>query len=66
MSYDETQEQNLKQINISTRDSIEYLAVQILIAQNDLKTIDIEDYPNLMSDLKEIIKELQLAYSRIF
>lgn len=66
MSYDETQEQNLKQISISTRDSIEYLAVQILVAQNDLKTIDTKDYQNLMSDLKEIIKELQSAYSRVF
>ncbi len=46
-----------------TRDSLGMLAVQVLVARYDLKTMD---YATMVSKLHEIIEELHQAYMVIF
>lgn len=46
-----------------TRDSLGYLAVQILAAKNDLSQEN--DYDHLIRELYDIIIELQQAHQRV-
>ena len=47
------------------RDSIEALAVRILENRMDLSSLKPSDYENALIELREIIKNLHEAYSRV-
>lgn len=55
--------QSLEPPELVTRDSLGYLAVQILAAKNDLSQEN--DYDHLIRELYDIIIELQQAHHRV-
>lgn len=52
----------LRKTGAVTRDSLGFLAVQILAAQTDLS--DVSDYQELIFQLHDIVGELQNAFHR--
>ncbi len=56
-------DQALRPVAIETRDSLKFLAIQILASKVDLSSVN--DYDQLIRQLRDIIDDLQTSYQRV-